>query len=63
MCTLGHWQNASSKELSEEGFFSGRLSRINQEIRTARVKVDFDNIKYINAKDKLEFWDENQTSI
>lgn len=63
MCTLGHWQNVSSKELSEEGFFSGRISRINQEIRTVRVKVDFDNIKYINAKDKLEFWDEKNETL
>lgn len=45
-------------ELSEEGFFSGRISRINPEIKMVRVKVDFDNIKYLNPKDKIEFWDE-----
>lgn len=49
-------------ELSEEGFFSGRISKINKDISTVRVKVDFDNIKYLNPKDQIEFWDEkNET--
>ncbi len=48
---------------SEEGFFSGRLSKINREISTVRVKVDFENVKYINVKDKLEFWDERNSSL
>lgn len=45
-------------ESSEMGFFSGRISKINSEISVVRIKVDFDNIKYINTKDKIEFWDE-----
>lgn len=53
---------SSSAELSEEGFFSGRLSRINKDISVVRVKVDFDNIKYLNPKDKIEFWDEKNTT-
>ena len=49
-------------EVSENGFFSGRLSKINLDISVVRVKVDFDNVKYINVKDKIEFWDEkNET--
>jgi hypothetical protein len=44
--------------LSEDGFFSGRISKINSDISVVRVKVDFDNVKYINVKDKIEFWDE-----
>lgn len=48
--------------LSEEGFFSGRISRINQAINVVRVKVDFDNIKYLNPKDKIEFWDEKNNT-
>lgn len=44
--------------LSEDGFFSGRISKINLDISVVRVKVDFDNVKYINVKDKIEFWDE-----
>ncbi len=49
-------------ELSEEGFFSGRVSRINLAINVLRVKIDFDNIKYLNPKDKIEFWDEKNSS-
>ncbi|MBC7539289.1 MAG: hypothetical protein H7281_10740 [Bacteriovorax sp.] len=49
-------------ELSEEGFFSGRISRINRAINVVRVKVDFDNIKYLNPKDKIEFWDEKNNT-
>lgn len=49
-------------ELSEEGFFSGRISKINKDISIVRVKVNFDNIKYLNPKDKIEFWDEKNSS-
>lgn len=52
----------ANAELSEEGFFSGRVSRINRAINTVRIKVDFDNIKYLNPKDKLEFWDEKNST-
>jgi hypothetical protein len=50
-------------ETSEEGFFSGRISKINYDISTVRLKVDFDNIKYINPKDKVEFWDEKNDTF
>lgn len=50
-------------DLSESGFFSGRLSRINKDISTVRVKVDFDNVKYLNPKDKIEFWDEKNSTL
>lgn len=54
---------AHAQKLSEEGFFSGRLSKINRAISTIRVKVDFDNVKYINVKDKIEFWDEKNNTL
>ncbi len=57
--TLGN----AHAELSESGFFSGRLSRVNKEISIIRVKVDFDNVKYLNPKDKIEFWDEKNNSL
>ncbi|MBP9682060.1 MAG: hypothetical protein KBD76_11695 [Bacteriovorax sp.] len=57
-----HSKNAQASELSEEGFFSGRISKINKAISVVRVKVDFDNIKYLNPKDKVEFWDEKNNS-
>lgn len=50
-------------DLSESGFFSGRISRINNDISTVRVKVDFDNVKYLNPKDKIEFWDEKNNTL
>lgn len=52
----------SRAELSEEGFFSGRISKINKDISILRIKVNFDNIKYLNPKDKIEFWDEKNSS-
>jgi len=48
---------------SEQGFFSGRVSKINYEISTVRIKVDFDNVKYLNPKDKLEFWEEKNSTF
>jgi hypothetical protein len=56
ICLL--FSKIASAELSEDGFFSGRVSRINYQISSVRIKVDFDNIKYLNAKDKIQFWDE-----
>lgn len=53
----------AATSLSEQGFFSGRLSKINRDISVVRVKVDFDNVKYINVKDKIEFWDEKNTTL
>jgi len=47
---------------SEEGFFSGRISKLNNEIRTIRIKVNFDNLKYLNAKDRVELWEEKNKS-
>lgn len=54
---------ASVDTESEAGFFSGRISKINRAISTVRIKVDFDNVKYINPKDKIEFWDEKNSSL
>lgn len=54
---------AQAAPLSDEGFFSGRISKINRDISVVRVKVDFDNVKYVNVKDKVEFWDEKNTVL
>lgn len=48
---------------SEDGFFGGRISKINSEINTIRIRVDFDNVKYLNPKDRLEFWDEKTANF
>lgn len=56
-------QDARTAALSEDGFFSGRISKISKEISVVRIKVDFDNIKYVNVKDKIEFWDERNSTL
>jgi hypothetical protein len=40
--------------------FSGRVSRLNEKAALARVKIDFENAKYLNKKDKVEFWSDTQ---
>jgi hypothetical protein len=54
---------AAGTMISEEGFFAGRISKINRDISTVRLKVDFENVKYVNVKDKLEFWDERNSTL
>ncbi len=41
---------------SEDGLFSGRVSRINVDAALLRIKLKFTNSKYLNKKDKVEFW-------
>jgi hypothetical protein len=43
------------------GFFSGRISKINKQAELLRIKVDFANSKYLNKKDRVEFWDERSS--
>lgn len=38
--------------------FSGRISRLNSGARLARIRTDFENIKFLNRKDRVEFWNE-----
>lgn len=45
------------------GMFSGRISKINVEASLVRVKVTFDNVRYINKKDKIVFWDVHHPGI
>jgi len=45
------------------GIFSGRISRVNDKASLIRLKVDFANMKYLNKKDKVEFWDERGSDI
>lgn len=52
-----------SKEdyLAPEGLFSGRIAKINEPASLVRLKLDFVNMKYINKRDKVEFWDTNNS--
>lgn len=43
---------------SKKGRFSGRIVIVNPKTSLMRVKVDFENFKYVNKKDQIVFWDE-----
>ncbi len=50
----------SSSVMAKEdvtGLFSGRVSKINVEGGLVRVRATFDNVRYLNKKDKISFWD------
>jgi hypothetical protein len=36
--------------------FSGRISRINKLAKLMRIRVDFENAKFLNKGDRVEFW-------
>ncbi len=43
----------------ESGFrFGGTISRLNATARLARIRTDFGNIKFLNRKDRVDFWNE-----
>lgn len=42
-----------------DGLFSGRISSLNQNASLVRIKIDFKNMKFLNKRDKLEFWSES----
>ncbi len=45
------------------GIFSGRVAKINQEASLIRVKTDFDNMRYLNKKDQLELWTQENSML
>ena len=55
-------QTDGALELKKEDIssFAGRVSKINREAALVRVRVDFINFKFINKKDKVSFWPQNQ---
>ncbi len=54
---------ATAAVSKSNGIFSGRISRINEKASLIRLKVDFANMKYLNKKDKVEFWDERGSDV
>lgn len=48
----------ASQTVEGDGTFSGRVSSLNQDAALMRIKINFKNMKYLNKKDKLEFWSE-----
>src|SRR5688572_20393010 len=55
---LGWTQTKVSKHDENTSIFSGRISRLNPAARLARIRTDFANIKFLNRKDRIEFWNE-----
>ncbi|MAX67615.1 MAG: hypothetical protein CME66_11820 [Halobacteriovoraceae bacterium] len=54
---MGQSAMAEVKKLaSETSVFSGRVSKLNRVARLARMKIDFDNVKFLNKTDRVEIW-------
>tara|TARA_B100001971_G_C18268024_1_gene596402 strand:+ start:84129 stop:84809 length:681 start_codon:yes stop_codon:yes gene_type:complete len=50
---------AGNKPFDEKSvLFAGRVSRINKVAELIRIKIDFENSKYLSSKDQVEFWNE-----
>ena len=45
-------------EVSELKTFSGRISMLNNKASLMRIKVKFKNMKFLNKRDRVEFWNE-----
>ena len=53
------WSQSLEKPNDEAtNAFSGRISRLNRPAKLARIRTDFANIKFLNRKDRIEFWNE-----
>lgn len=52
-------QSIESVKDENSNHFGGRISRLNGTARLARIRTDFENIKFLNRKDRLEFWNES----
>lgn len=42
-----------------EGVFSGRISRLNSTAKLMRVKITFENSKFLTRNNRIEFWSES----
>ncbi len=49
--------------IGDLGDFAGRISKINQSASLLRFKLSFENAKYINKRDRVDFWDERDPNI
>jgi hypothetical protein len=50
---------ASTKSYDDsEAKFSARISRLNKEAKLMRLKVSFENAKFLRKRDRIEFWNE-----
>jgi hypothetical protein len=57
--TVLSWSQSEESTKDENGsHFTGRISRMNAKAKLARIRTDFKNIKFLNRKDRIEFWNE-----
>jgi hypothetical protein len=54
------WAQVTAESSQDEmsHVFSGRISRINQHGRLVRLRTDAGNVKFLNRRDRIEFWNE-----
>lgn len=53
----------SEMKVNELGHFSGRVSSYSRQARIVKFRVEFDNVKYLNKLDKVEFWAQHQSQV
>ncbi len=46
------------KKNEDSVIFSGRISRINNTAKLIRLKITFENSKFLRKRDRIEFWNE-----
>jgi hypothetical protein len=52
-------RQADSKTDELTNIFSGRISRVNAHARLIRLRTEAGNIKFLNRRDRVEFWNES----
>jgi len=59
------WINiaGASQAAKETGHFSGRVSKVNKEGGLVRLKVSFPNMRYLNKKDQVTFWNDSNPAV
>ncbi len=60
ICLSGSSQVLAEQYMQNEdtAVFSGRISRLNRVAKLMRLKIDFENAKFLKKKDRIEFWNE-----
>lgn len=60
ICLLLSQALNAQESADEKGFrFGGRISKITRDARLMRIRTDFENIKFFNRRDRVEFWNES----
>lgn len=49
---------ADFKQDEDTSKFSARISRLNKEAKLMRLKISFENAKFLRKNDRIEFWNE-----